>query len=194
MSEDLPALLQEEERPRPGESFLARFHRRKIEARGELADTALQPAEEIQYDAADTDPAPDPPPTDADMPPLVSLDADSDYTGFLSPRVSESLRRAALRKLFHGSAFNVIDELDDYAEDFTTFEALGDIITADMRHQIEVEAKKKAETLKQALLEEEAETPNRVVQTDDEIADDPLIEDPVEQVREEDEPRPPANN
>ena len=40
--------------------------------------------------------------TDADMPPLESLSADSDFTGFLSPKVSESLRRAALRKLFHG--------------------------------------------------------------------------------------------
>ena len=89
------------------------------------------------------------------MPPLESLSADSDFTGFLSPKVSETLRRAALRKLFHASTFNVVDELDDYAEDFTTFEALGDIITADMRYQIELQAKRNAEAAKQALLGED---------------------------------------
>ena len=34
--------------------------------------------------------------TDADMPPLESLTEDSDYSGFLSPKVSEDLRRSAL--------------------------------------------------------------------------------------------------
>lgn len=84
-------------------------------------------------------------PTDADMPPVESLTEDSDYSGFMSPKVSESLRRIALRKLFHGSAFNVCDGMDDYDEDFTTFEKLGDIITADMKHQAEMEARKKME-------------------------------------------------
>ncbi len=93
--------------------------------------------------------------TDADMPPVDSLGADSDYTGFLSPKISEPLRRAALRKLFHSAEFNVIDELDDYAEDFTTFTALGDLVTADMRHPLEVEAKKQAEALQQARMAQE---------------------------------------
>ena len=160
MSEKPHGPIADEDSPRPGESFLGRFHRRKTEAR--LAEST--PPEAIASDATlavVTDAAPEPvseaEPTDADMPPLESLSADSDYTGFLSPKVSESLRRAALRKLFHGSVFNVIDELDDYAEDFTTFEALGDIITADMRHQLEVEAKKQAEAVKQALLEDDHE-------------------------------------
>ena len=106
--------------------------------------------------------------TDVDMPPLESLSADSDFTGFLSPKVSETLRRAALRKLFHGSTFNVIDELDDYAEDFTTFEVLGDIVTADMRHQLELEAKKQAEAAKRALLDSDAGTS----EPGDEVASD----------------------
>jgi hypothetical protein len=84
-------------------------------------------------------------PTDADMPPVESLTEDSDYSGFMSPKVSESLRRIALRKLFHGATFNVCDGMDDYDEDFTTFEKLGDIITADMKHQVEMEARKKTE-------------------------------------------------
>jgi hypothetical protein len=91
------------------------------------------------------------------MPPLDTLTADSDYTGFLSEQVSETLRKAALRKLFHGAAFNITDGLDEYADDFTTFEALGDIVTADMRHMLEVEARKKAEAARQALLSGEAD-------------------------------------
>ena len=77
--------------------------------------------------------------TDEDMPSLESLDDDSDYSGFLSPGVSERLRRRALRKLFTSAVFNVPDGLDDYDDDFTSFEALGDIVTSDMRHQAEVE-------------------------------------------------------
>ncbi len=80
--------------------------------------------------------------TDEDMPPLDSLDQDSDYSGFLYPGVSEGLRRRALRKLFTSAVFNVPDGLDDYDEDFTSFEALGDIVTSDMRHQAEVEAER----------------------------------------------------
>jgi hypothetical protein len=85
----------------------------------------------------------EPQPGDEDMPPLESLNDDSDYSGFLSPRVSEQLRQLALGKLFHSAAFNVCDGLDDYAEDFTKFEKLGDVMTADLRHRIEQEALKK---------------------------------------------------
>ena len=80
--------------------------------------------------------------TDEDMPPLERLDENSDYSGFLSPGVSEGLRRRALRKLFMSAVFNVRDGLDDYDEDFTNFEALGDIVTSDMRHQAEAEAER----------------------------------------------------
>ena len=146
-----------DERPRDGESFLERFNRRKLEARNKptVADTTppdiaddvqRSPDDDLQAEAATEL-------TDADMPPLDTLDESSDYSGFLSEKVSETLRRAALRKLFHSSAFNVIDDMDDYAEDFTTFGALGDIVTSDMRHQVEVEARKRAEAVKQAMLE-----------------------------------------
>lgn len=133
-------------RPLPTESFLQRFHRLKSEARreeqAEAGESARPPGETVTDGAS----APETPaPTDADMPPIESLTPDSDYRGFLSAQVSESLRRAALRKLFHSAAFNVIDELDDYAEDFTRFQALGDIITADMRHRIEREARRLAD-------------------------------------------------
>jgi len=116
------------------ESFLQRWSRRKHEVHN-TANTD----EQITTDAV---PRVDTLPTDADMPPLESLTLDSDYRGFLSPRVSETLRRQALRKLFHSPVFNVRDGLDDYDEEFTAFAELGDIVTADMRHQLEMEAQR----------------------------------------------------
>lgn len=86
---------------------------------------------------------------DEDMPPIESLTADSDYSGFMSPKVSETLRRLALRKLFHGAEFNICDGLDDYDGDYTSFAKLGDIVTADMKHQIEMQARKKARLLEE---------------------------------------------
>lgn len=83
--------------------------------------------------------------TDADMPALESLDEHSDYSGFLSPGVSEKLRRRAMRKLFTAAVFNVRDGLDDYDEDFTQFEGLGDMVTSDMKHQAEVAEKRRLE-------------------------------------------------
>ncbi|RCX26580.1 DUF3306 domain-containing protein [Thioalbus denitrificans] len=81
---------------------------------------------------------------EAGLPPLESLDADSDYRGFLSPEVDEVLRRVALRRLFHLPAFNVTDGLDDYAEDFTQFAPLGDTVTHEMRRMLEREAERAA--------------------------------------------------
>jgi len=127
------------------EGFLGRWSRRKGKVRaGESADEP-RPGPEHPSQQNET-----PALTDADMPSLTSLNETSDFTGFLSPKVSEGLRRVALRKLFHQSAFNVVDGLDDYAEDYTYFEPLGDIVTADMRHQMEVEQQRKAEAAKAA--------------------------------------------
>jgi hypothetical protein len=89
--------------------------------------------------------------TDEDMPPIDSLTPDSDYTGFLSSGVSEDLRRLALRKLFHGPEFNVVDGLDDYDGDYTSFAKLGDVITSEMRHRMEIEARRKLEQAKESL-------------------------------------------
>ena len=87
--------------------------------------------------------------TDEDMPDIQSLTADSDFSGFLSPGVSEKLRKLALRKLFRSEVFNIRDGLDEYDGDYTHFEKLGGIITADMQHQLEMEAERKARNLLQ---------------------------------------------
>lgn len=124
-----------------GEGFLTRWSRRKsvASAREQAAHEEPQPDAHSTADTqsgAVTAAASDEK-TDADMPPIESLDEKSDYSVFMSPKVSEHLRRAALRKLFHMPAFNITDGLDDYDEDFRKVKLLGDVITADMRHQME---------------------------------------------------------
>ena len=74
--------------------------------------------------------------TDADMPPVDSLDEKSDFAVFMSPGVSELLRAQALRKLFHLPGFHVPDGLDDYDDDFTQFTKLGDIVTREMERML----------------------------------------------------------
>ena len=70
--------------------------------------------------------------TDADMPSVESLDAGADVGAFLSPKVSDALRKRALRAVFRQARFNVRDGLDDYDEDFTAFPPLAKM-TAEMR-------------------------------------------------------------
>jgi hypothetical protein len=83
------------------------------------------------------------------------LGEDDNYGDFLSPEVSEKLRKVALRKLFHGAGFNIRDGLDDYDEDYTFFEPLGDIVTADMRHREEMLERKAREAAEAAEKEQQ---------------------------------------
>jgi hypothetical protein len=57
-------------------------------------------------------------PVAAPLPPIDSLSLASDFTPFLKPGVDDSLRRQALRKLFGQPAFNVMDGLDVYVDDY----------------------------------------------------------------------------
>lgn len=91
------------------EKFLTRWARLKRATVENLPATA--PA------AAPTVPA-------AALPPLETLDFASDFSGFLQPQVEESLKRAALKKLFHSEHFNRMDGLDVYIDDYNTFEPI----------------------------------------------------------------------
>jgi hypothetical protein len=101
------------------EPFLTRWSRRKRAL--ERAPTEPQPP--AQADA--------PPP---ELPPIDSLTPESDFSAFMHAQVDEKLRRAALKKLFSDPAFNVVDGLDDYAEDFTKLEALAEGAAAGLEH------------------------------------------------------------
>ena len=71
------------------------------------------------------------------VPTIDNLDEDSDMMGFMSLNIDENLRKSALRKFFHLPKFNRRDGLDDYDEDFQSFQNLGNILTSDMRYHLE---------------------------------------------------------
>jgi len=154
------------------ESVLSRWSRRKLEA-DQLAPAAgesASPNEEASLAmpaAEEVDAVEKPALTDADMPDIESLNEDSDFSGFMSAGVSDELRNLALRKLFKAPVFNIRDGLDEYDEDYTYFEKLGDIVTCDMKHQIEMQAQK----LREAEAAAEAAAEDDEI---DEIADDDM--------------------
>lgn len=133
---------EKQDRVPPAESddepFLVRWSRRKKSVReqeartGESADASLPDSTENETGTADERPH-----TDDDLPPPESLGPDSDFSAYLSERVSSGLRRAAMRRLFSLPDFNVRDGLDDYDEDYTGFQSLGKIVTARMKYHTE---------------------------------------------------------
>lgn len=149
----------------PAENFLSRWSRRKRQARSLLDETAEAQELAVPFESSSTadfepaEPATQTPVTDADLPPLETLDENSDYSGFLSPGVSDALRQRALRKLFASSKFQYRDGLDDYDEDYNKFEPLGGTVTADMRHRMQVEAERlaRAEGADEGAVESDAE-------------------------------------
>jgi hypothetical protein len=113
------------------EGLISRWSRRKHEAEASSAEM-----ESVKDEPTAAEDVAENLPEDCDMPPLETLDEDSDYSGFMSPKVSDGLRTLALRQLFRGSMFNIRDGLDDYDDDFTKFTSLGDVVTAEMRRQM----------------------------------------------------------
>lgn len=114
-------------------TFLRRWSRRKFDQVKQPAANAPAPALGETREAVDIPELQEPPDVD-------TLDENSEVSIFFSGHVSEALKRQALRKLFHMDKFNFCDGLDDYAEDYTLFEPLGNTITAHQRLQKEREA------------------------------------------------------
>jgi hypothetical protein len=93
-----------------GENFLARWSRLKTSPVEEAAKLPEQGA--AAPAGADESEAPA-------LPPVEELTMESDFRGFLHPKVNEDVRRAALRKLFSDPHFNIMDGLDVYIDDYT---------------------------------------------------------------------------
>lgn len=136
------------------EGFLHRWSRRKSGRDEELESSATEVPSPEDASGDDPDRHDQPAKTDADMPPLDTIGPGSDISDFFSSGVSETLRNQALRRLFRLPAYNVTDGLDDYAENYNTFEVLGDVMTADRRYREEFEKARAAE--KQSVDESES--------------------------------------
>ena len=88
---------------RDSQDFLRRWSRRKQDA-----------AAQSKAPAAPNKDAPAPA-----LPPLDSLTFESDFKAFMHAKVEESVKRAALKKLFADPRFNVMDGLDVYIDDYS---------------------------------------------------------------------------
>ena len=95
------------------ENFLRRWSRLK-----------RQPAEVPEAPAG-------PPP---ELPPLETLNFDSDFGAFMHAKVDAGVRRAALKKLFSDARFNVMDGLDIYIDDYTKEDPIPPGMLAQLQH------------------------------------------------------------
>ncbi len=100
----------------PGD-FLRRWSRRKLDAT--KAPDAAKPAA--------ADPAPP-------LPSVDSLTFESDFKAFMQAKVEESVKRAALKKLFADPRFNVMDGLDVYIDDYSKDDPIPQAMLATLEH------------------------------------------------------------
>ena len=89
------------------ETFAARWSRLKLEEKKALPEKT------------DESPAPV-------LPPVDKLTADSDFSLFMHPKVTDAVRRVALKKLFSDPHFNVPDPFEPYSGDWTVGEPIPD--------------------------------------------------------------------
>lgn len=103
--------------------------------------------------------------SDEDMPALETLTAKSDMSDFFNKGVSDAVRRAAFRHVFSLPVYNIRDGLNDYDDDYTKFEPLGDTITSDMKWHKARKEREAAEAEERRLLaEREAEEEARALE------------------------------
>lgn len=121
----------------PERFSLSRWSRRKLEAASKTKTPAAPnrtgpglpvgapPAGAVAPASPDAGPV---------LPPIESLSFDSDFSAFLQPKVEETVRRAALRKLFSDPRFNVMDGLDVYIDDYSISQPVPPDVLARLAH------------------------------------------------------------
>ena len=95
------------------EAFLERWSRLKKEERRAPPATEERPA-----------PA---------LPPVEKLTAESDFTGFMHPKVEHALRRVALKKLFSDPHFNIPDPFEPYSGNFNVEDPISPELLATLK-------------------------------------------------------------
>ena len=98
------------------EKFLSRWSRLKRENESKLP-------EKTRESASNETPAPV-------LPPVEQLTPESDFTGFMHPKVEDALRRVALKKLFSDPHFNVPDPYEPFSGDWTGGEPISEEMLA----------------------------------------------------------------
>ena len=89
------------------EAFLSRWSRRKQEQAHEAPATTAPPEAGATGTQAPV------------LPPVDKLTPESDFAPFMHPKVTDAVRRVALKKLFSDPHFNVPDPYEAYSGDWT---------------------------------------------------------------------------
>jgi hypothetical protein len=65
---------------------------------------------------------------------VAQLTPEADFSAFMASGVEETVKRAAMKKLFSDPHFNVMDGLDVYIDDYNNFEPLTPDVLAALNH------------------------------------------------------------
>ena len=69
-----------------------------------------------------------------ELPPLESLNFESDFGAFMHAKVDAGIRRAALKTLFRDPRFNIMDGLDVYIDDYSIEDPIPPGMLAQLQH------------------------------------------------------------
>ena len=148
----------------PAERFsLSRWSRRKHEAARVKAPESVSSPVTLPVAPVTVAAVPAPP---EPLPPVESLTIDSDFSKFLAPKVEESVKRAALRKLFSDPHFNVMDGLDVYIDDYTKSDPMPEDMLAKLKDVYETLTEKGEEAVASQTVTE-TDPPSKVADATD---------------------------
>lgn len=110
------------------QDFLSRWSR--LKRQGTAGELATVPVTANNLSTASLPAAP--------LPDTDTLAFSDDFTGFLRQEVEETVRRVALKKLFHSAEFNVMDGLDTYIDDYSIPDPLDEATLRSLNHAREL--------------------------------------------------------
>ena len=94
------------------------------------------------------------------LPPVDQLTPESDFSGFMNPKVEDALRRVALKKLFSDPHFNIPDPYEAYSGDYTGGEPIPPAMLATLEQMKALLKTPPAETAKKEISQEEKPQPD----------------------------------
>ena len=105
-----------------------------------------------------------------ELPPVDTLTTESEFSGFMHPKVGDALRRVALRKLFSDPHFNTPDPFEPFSGDWTVGEPISDEMMATLNQAKQLllgEEKKEEKEQQEEQPAEEAVAENKPEQPDE---------------------------
>lgn len=129
------------------ETFLGRWSRLKRE-------------QEQKPEAPAPVPGPAKPEAAPELPSVEKLTPESDFSVFMDPRVQDSLRRVALKKLFADPHFNTADPFEPFSGDWTVAEPVSEELLARLNQaRTHIFAEEERRKREQAEASQAAESP-----------------------------------